>query len=404
MFIEKHLKYRAAMRAAAALPMPINLRVKNAKTMEEVLDEHIATVTRALEKVKAGEKSTDDRLTELRSEITDLSQRMAQGRRGFGGDPVIDTAGARLMREKATDITALASERGRVGMEMRAVTSGSTSAGTLVDPDRQDVVLIPRRPLMVRDLLPVVGTSSGSIEYPKQTARNLNAAAVAEGALKPESDLAWTLATVPVRTIAHWVPASRQILEDAPQLQGLIEEDLLFGLKDVEDMQLLLGDGTGQNLTGLYPAAQPYVAPIVIANPTMIDQLGLAMLQLALADFNADGIVLHPSDWLKIKMTKDADGGYLAVDPITGKAGKDGTDRPMLWGVPVIPTKAISQGKFLVGDFRTAATLYDRWAVRIEVSTEDRDNFVRNMVTILAEERLALAIKQAGALVKGSFS
>ncbi|MET4595772.1 MULTISPECIES: phage major capsid protein [unclassified Sphingomonas] len=405
MFTDKLLRHQEALRNGVALPMP-PISTKNAKTLDQVLDDHISVVTKALEKAKEGQKSSEDKLAELSGEITDLAQKMDS--RGVHGrsESQAESAGNRFLREKATDVAQLAGQRGEIALSMRAaVTSGAASGGALAPEAEDGVVILPRRKLMVRDLLPVIRITAGSVEYPKQTTRTNNAAPVAEGDLKPESQLAWALQTAQVRTIAHYVMASRQILEDAPQLAGLINEDLLFGLRDVEDLQLVMGDGLGQNLTGMYPAATAYSAPYALTAPNKMDRIGSALLQLALADYNADGIIMHPSDWLRIKLLKDAAGGYLTADPISGKSSNgDMTERPMLWGVPVIPTKSMAVGKFLVGEFRAAVTLYDRWEVRIEASTQDRDNFIRNLCTILGEERVALAIKQAGALVRGDFS
>ena len=128
----------------------------------------------------------------------------------------------------------------------------------------------------------------------------------------------------------------------------------------------------------------------------MLDTVGTAILQAALAEFPADGIILHPADWMRIRLLKDADGRYILGDP-------QATVAPNLFGVPVVATQAMAVDSFLVGNFMAAATLYDRWAARVEVSTEHADFFTRNLVAILAEERLGLAIKQRSALVYGDF-
>lgn len=244
----------------------------------------------------------------------------------------------------------------------------------------------------------MIKVTSGSVEYPQQTVRDNKADTVAEGASKPESAYAFELKTTPMRVIAHWVPASRQIMDDAPQLAGIIDTELRYGLALKEEQQLLKGDGVGQNLLGLIPQATAYAAPagVVIANPTMIDVIGMAILQQALTDMPADGIILHPGDWTMIRLLKDADGKYIMGDP--GVAIE-----PRLFGLPVVVTAAMPQGKFLVGNFQLAATLYDRWEARVEVSTEHADFFTRNLVAILAEERLGLAVKKALALTYGSF-
>jgi HK97 family phage major capsid protein len=289
--------------------------------------------------------------------------------------------------------------RSAFGIDLKAtLTTGDTSAGPLgVAPARDSLYAMPRRRMRVRDLLPTVGISTGSVEYPQQTTRTNNAAMVAEAGTKPESAYAFSMETATAKVIAHWVPASRQILEDAPQLRGVIDGELRYGLELKEESQLLTGDGTGENLPGLITLATAYAAPFDPAGTeTMIDTLALAILQNALADEPADGIVLHPSDWMRMRLLKDADGKYLLGDPASNVP-------PVLFGLPVVATQAMTVDNFLVGNFQRAATLYDRWTPRVEVATEHADFFIRNMVAILAEERIALAVKNSAALTYGDF-
>ena len=285
----------------------------------------------------------------------------------------------------------------RFRMEVKTtLTTAAASGGAFDVPTRDAPNLVPRRRMTVRDLLPTLQVSSNSVEYVNQTGRTSNAATVAEAAEKPESALAFDLQTVATTVIAHWIPASRQVLDDSPQLRDLIDSELLYGLMLAEETQLLSGDGTGANLDGLVPNATAYADPLTLASPTMIDKIGTAVLQCALADFPATGIVLHPSDWMRIRLEKDADEKYILGNP-------QDTVAPNLFGLPVVTTQAMTVDKFLVGNFQAAATLYDRWVPRVEVSTEHSDFFVRNLVAILAEERLGLAVKQAEAMVYGDF-
>ncbi|QCP86508.1 phage major capsid protein [Cereibacter sphaeroides] len=288
------------------------------------------------------------------------------------------------------------SRPGRFRMSVKAVTGAADSGGSLGMAHRDAPALIPRQRLTVRDLLPTVSISSNLVEYARQVARPTAAAAVAESALKPESGLAFELATTPTQVIAHWIPASRQILDDAPQLADIIDTELRYGLQMAEEAQLLNGNGVSPNLSGLIPNAAAFADPLGAADATFIDTLASAILQTALADFPADGIVLHPADWMRMRTLKDADGRY-----ILGPPGQE--VEPRLFGLPVATTKAIGLGSFLVGAFRAAATLYDRWEPMVTVATEHDDFFVRNMVAILAEERIALAVKQGAALVSGNF-
>jgi HK97 family phage major capsid protein len=278
-----------------------------------------------------------------------------------------------------------------------SATSGAGAAGDLVRSDRvQGIVTPPERRMTVRDLITPGRTSSNLIEYVKETGFQNMADIQTEGATKPQSDLVFDLATSPVVTIAHWVLASKQILDDAAMLQSYIDGRLRYGLKYVEEAQLLKGSGVGLNLNGIYTQATAYSAPISVTAETRIDRLRLMMLQAELAEFPATGIVLHPADWAAIELTKEATtNAYLWANP-RASAG------PMLWGLPVVATQAMTIDTALVGAFRLGAQLFDREDANVQVSTEDSDNFRKNMVTIRAEERLALAVYRPEAFIKAT--
>lgn len=283
-------------------------------------------------------------------------------------------------------------------LEVKELTTIDTSGGALTQPFRDpNVVMLTRNRPSIRSLLNVVQLTGGVAEYVVQTERPTNAQMVAEGQLKPESDMALENRQAAAQVIAHWIMASRQILEDAPQLRDLIDTELRFGLDEKEDEQLLNGDGIAPNLNGLIPNATAYVDPLGITDPTLIDIIASAILQNATANLPADGIVIHPTDWMRMRTLKDADGKYILGNPGDAVA-------PRLFGLPVVETQAMMQGEFLVGAFRRAATLYDRWAPQVIVSSEDRDAFIRNRVVILAEKRIALAVKQPAALTHGNFA
>jgi len=235
-----------------------------------------------------------------------------------------------------------------------------------------------------------------TLEYVKETGFTNNAAPVAEGALKPSSDIQFDLVSTSAKVIAHWMKASRQVLDDISQLRSIIDQRLLYGLAYVEEAQLLNGDGTGQNLLGLIPQATAYAAPITLTAPTSIDMMRLAMLQAALAEYPATGHVMNPIDWAWIETLKDAEGRYIIGNP-------QGSISPTLWGLPVVTTQAIAVDKFLTGAFRLGAQVFDRWAARVEVATENDSDFVMNLLTVLSEERIALAVYRPQAFIFGDF-
>ena len=279
------------------------------------------------------------------------------------------------------------------------VTSGSGSAGDLIQPTRVGMIVQPQQRLTIRDLLNWGRTTSNSIEYVREAGFTNNANVVSENpsANKPESNLTFEMDSAPVATIAHWIHASKQVLADAGMLTSYIDGRLRYGLKLKEEAQLLKGSGVGLNINGLYTQATAYSNPgVTVQAETAIDRLRLALLQVTLAEYEADGIVLSPVDWAAIELTKTTDNQYLFTTP-TGLAA------PGLWGRPVVATQSMDIGDYLVGNFGQAAQGWDREDVNVTVSTEDRDNFVKNMVTILCEERVGLTVYRPEALVKGDF-
>lgn len=286
----------------------------------------------------------------------------------------------------------------RIVHERKAVTSASNSAGAAIGPDhRPEIAAMARRRPTIVNLLGRSATTSNSVEFSRQTGRTNNAATVAEAALKPESDLALTPVVAPVRTVAHHLTISRQAFEDAPLLADFINNELSFGLDMKLEQEVLFGDGTGQHLHGLIPQATAFAAPFAITDATPADIILQAIAQTQLSDLPATGIVLNSGDWAKMMALKATDGTYLGGGPW-------GMQQPMLWGLPVVATPSMGEGDFLVGNFQQAATLYERMATEVLISSEHSDYWVRNLLSIRAELRAAMAVKNPLALITGSFA
>lgn len=280
---------------------------------------------------------------------------------------------------------------------VKTITSFAGSGAAGVWSDRlPGVIEEPLRPLSIRDLLDVGRTTSNLIEYIRELLYTSNADVVSEGTQKPESNITYERADSPIRTIAHWIRATRQVLADFPMLASLINGRLRWGLKIKEENEILLGDGTGEHLLGLIPQATDYNTALNKAGDTMIDVIRHALLQVELAFYPPSGSVMSPTDWHNLELTKDNENRYMMASPSSRTP-------PMLWGYPVVSSHAMTQGGFLVGAFRLASTLWDREEFSIMASTEDRDNFVTNMVTILGEERLGLTVYRPRAFVYGNF-
>jgi len=327
----------------------------------------------------------------------DLEQKLLERLSGGGGRK--KSLGEQFAEDaKVKEFLAQANPRGRVDMQTKATltsltTDAAGSVGDAITPTFMPAVMpLPQRRLTVRDLLSVGQMDGGTLEYVKETGFTNSAAPVAEGVAKPESDLKFDLVSTSAKVIAHYMKASRQVLSDIAQLRSIIDQRLLYGLAYVEETQLLNGDGTGQNLMGIIPQATAYSEPFTPASPQAIDTIRLMMLQAALAEYPATGIVLHPTDWARMELTKNAGGDYIIGNP-------QGTVAPTLWGLPVVATQAITVDKALVGAFKLGAQIFDRWQARVEIATENEDDFIKNLVTILAEERLALAVYRPEAFI-----
>lgn len=332
--------------------------------------------------------------TEMQERLTALEQKgsrrgKVESKAKTWGQSVVETDSFKSMAD---------GRLGRTGrIDVKAITSAADSAADLVVTERlPGIVAQPDRVATIRDLIMPGRTTSNAIEYVRETGFTNNAAPQVEGELKAESNMAFELATANVRTIAHWIPATKQILDDAPQLASYIDGRLRYGLTYVEEEQLLLGDGTGQNILGLIPQATTYNTDLNKAGDSRIDAIRHAILQVRLAEYRASGIVLHPKDWESIELTKTDDNAYVFANPTA-------QTQPRLWGLPVVETTAMPEGQMMVGAFNMAAQIFDRETTTVEVSTEDRDNFVRNMVTVRAEERLAMCVYRPESFVVGAF-
>lgn len=282
----------------------------------------------------------------------------------------------------------------------------STAATRLVMPQRLDLVGPPERVLRMRELIPVVPTTESSFEYVEETGFAATgsasgtqthgaAAATAEGAALPEAQMEFDLRTANVRTLGHWLPMSRQLMNDDPALRTRVDRRLVYGVSFVEDSQIIYGDGTGSNLTGIATNAnvQTYVESTDGAvGDTKIDSLRKAMTLSYVAEYFPTGLVLNPSDWQEIQLIKGTDGHYVWLS-----VGQ-GTDE-VFFRLPVVVTNAINVGDALVGAFSLGATLYDREDANIRVAEQHEDFAVKGMVALIGEERVALVNERPQAFV-----
>lgn len=276
--------------------------------------------------------------------------------------------------------------------------ASDTSAGAMVVNDAPGLVVpLGRRPLTVRDIITNGRTTSDTVEYVRITTETNNAAPVAEATatsggsgVKPESALVFEKVTAPVKTIAHWIPATKRALSDAGQLRTIVDSFLRDGLEQELEDQIIGGSGAGENFTGLDNVtgvqSQAWDTDILTTTRkarTLVRTVGRA---------TPTAFLLHPTDWQTIDLLQDNEARYFFGGPAQVGA-------PMLWGLPVIESEAVTQGEGYVGDFRKMV-IWDREQATITISDSHSDFFIRNMVAILGELRAAFGVLQPSAFVE----
>nr|WP_314614871.1 phage major capsid protein [uncultured Pseudomonas sp.] len=277
-----------------------------------------------------------------------------------------------------------------------------TSAGVVAPV--YDTTIQPgiRQELRIRDLLTAIPVTGQNYTYFREKLHTRGAGMVAEGGTKPTSDVTFESATDRVKKIAVWMPVTEEALADVPQMQGYIQELLRYDLKLEEENQILKGDGTGENLNGLMTQATIYDAALTKAGDTSIDIVRRGIYQVRKqSKLSADGVVMSELDWMNIELQKDGENRYLF-------ANLQGLVTPILWGRPVITSDSMDEGdedtggEFLIANFARAAILFDRMSYLFKMGLIN-DMFIKNMIALLAEERLGLGVRRREALVKGNF-
>jgi HK97 family phage major capsid protein len=400
----------------------------------DLSNEERAKVFSHVDAAKGLKKRMEDG-TALRKEMTDLSEGIGMvhddepaARSGYadrsGGAKRAGSLG-RSFVESAEYKSLLASvPDGRFGEKARVqsqpygvkdlITGADTTsgAGTLVVPDRRGL-LDPfyQRPLTVRQLVSPGTTGSDVIEYVRVLSVTNAAAPVAEatdpgvigsgdpaiteaaGGLKPMSGMTLEKDVTHVKTIAHWLPATKRALSDAAQIRTLIDSFLLYGVEEQLEDQMVGGDGTGENLLGLANVSgiQTQVAPTTGEDTFTVTRRARRKVRIG-GRAIPTAYVMNPVDWENVELLRNTQGTFYGAGPFAMSA-------PTLWGLPVVESEAVPAGTAWCGDW-TKAVLYDREQASIQVTDSHADFFVRNLVAILAEMRAAFAVLRPAAFVK----
>lgn len=339
---------------------------------------------------------------ELADEVLQLKQRgVITGDDQTGGN---DSWGEQFVKsdEYQAKLPLLKGRRqvGSIGFEVKNTLTGSD---TNVAPDRRPGI-VPGvfEPLTLESFLPSLPTESNAIEFTKENVFTNSAAEAAEGTEKGESALTWTLVNMPISTVAHWIKISRQLASDNAMLSAYVDTRMRYGVNRRVETQLAAGNGTTPNISGILDSGN------FTAHGYADSDLGSTLKKLVLirkivgdlqaAGDDPDGILLNPADWATID-----------IDLFTTAAGQslrtvNEMGRPVLFGKPVITSVGMTADNVAVGNFSMACTIYNREGVTVEMSDSDDDNFTKNLVTIRAERRLALATERPAAIRAGDLT
>ncbi len=316
-----------------------------------------------------------------------------------------DDAVARLLHDKrGSAILTLSGTKSMIFDRKAMITSaaaGSQTTGVLQIDRIPGITPEARQQLTVRDALTARPTMLQVIDFVKVSSPMSIASPQVEASDKAENAVTFTSASEKVRTIATWIPATRQILDDFSELASFIQGSLAYYVNLEEELQLLSGDSTGENLNGLITQASAFDTSLLSASAgwNKIDIVGRAIGQLATAkEIVPTFVVVHPKDWTDMRLTKDQYGRYILGDPQTNVM-------PSLFNKTIIETTSIAQGSFLVGSGdQAAAEIRDRMETQVEISTSHSDYFVKNLVAVRGEKRLALVVKRPASFIHGSFT
>ncbi len=371
--------------------------------VKALLDEHVSGT-------KESVKAATERAEKLAIQVTAFADKLVELEQKLVKNVVNEKIAPKslgVLVATSEEFKAFASGKSeRVRMETKFSFNASTTTGQTASPSTNSDILVPVdrlpgiipgafRMLRIRDVIPSSPTGSNMIEFTRELLFTNNAAETKEGGSKPESDITFELGQAPVVTIAHWLKLTKQVLADSPQLAAYIDNRLRYGVELRVDNQLIGGNGTGQNLSGMTKSGN-YTAFTPVTGDSALDSINRAKYQLLAADYAASAVLLNPVDWGKIERSKADDSGiYLIGDPRSSMG-------PFLWGMPVVVSNAVTAGKLVIAAFNVAYGLFQREGVAVEMTNSNDTDFIKNLITVRAEERLALATFRPASALYGS--
>lgn len=290
------------------------------------------------------------------------------------------------------------------------VSTGGTAGGlgvVLTEVDRT-VVEGNRRPLVIASLFGsgTVGRNTQALTYFVEGAVEGDFATVAEGGQKPQMHFVNpTPVTDPIRKIAAWWDETDEMRSDLDYIVSQIDTRALYMLGLKEEGQLLSGDGTGQNLTGLLNRSGIQTEASA-SKADNADAVFRAMTKVQTATgLSADGIAINPIDYQAFRLSKDGNGQYFGGGYFAGAYGNGGiAQQPPLWGLRTVVTSAVAAGTVVVGAWSVGGTVYRKGGVQTAVTNSDGTKFTQDITTVRIEERIGLAVRIPAGFVNVTLS
>ena len=381
--------------------------LKQALAGLDAIDKRIGEMQDAMKRREASQEEVTKKVTELGEVQLKLSRQLLelqQKSQKAEGDRVHASLGSYVTKSESYK-TFLTSRR-PVSVVYDTKADGDpilSSAGQLRPYRVPGIQALEQRELVIEDLFPHIPISENSVEYVKEKSFTNNAAPVTEAAQKPASTLETETAQTPVQVVAHWTRITRQLADDAGALAAFINARMVYGVDLAVENQILSGNGTSPNLSGLmktgnYTAQEFTLAQIGGSTANLLDLLRMSFAKVNYWSYRTSAVLLNPMDWASLQGLKGSNGEYLLGSPADSFANST------VWGVRVVQTAAMDEGKFLAGDFARAATVYDRMQTVIDIASQNEDDFIKNLYTIRAERRLALAVERTKAMIGGTFA
>lgn len=374
-----------------------------ANEVKAALDAHEKNLEKSIEKFEGQLKDAGSVATETRDAVKSLSEKHVEltarlndieqkGVKLHAPAPVQSLGQQFVKSDEYAAFQKGQTQKARVELKNTVLADSTTTTTPQYQPG---VVAGAFRPLTINDVLPQYQTSTDLVVLTREASFTNNAAPQTEGAAKAQSAITFNKYNVPVETVAHWLKVSKQLMADAPAVVSYIENRLRFGVDAKVDDQLLNGNGTSPNISGLLDSGN-YTVYTPTSGDTLIDAINRAKYQLWAIGYIPDAVIVNPADWGGQEVAKGTDGHYLY-----GMPGMVSGMNP--FGVRVVISPQMPAGQFLIGKFAQATGVWNRESTVVEMGYEN-DDFTKNLVTLRAERRLGLEVSVPAALLGGEWA